>query len=112
MNLFSRNLAVWIFIIILLIALFNLFQGSSTRPVDKPIAYSEFITDVEAGLVSNVTLQGRKIFGTYKENRGARVFETLAPEDPNLVAMLQKNGVQIRVEEIDTGPSAIFQMLI
>jgi cell division protease FtsH len=111
-NLFSRNLAVWIFIIILLIALFNLFQGSSTRPVDSPIAYSDFVTEVEAGRVNNVTMQGRKIYGTYKENGSEREFETLAPEDPNLVAMLQKNGVQIRVEEIDNGPSAIFQMLI
>ena len=46
---FSRNLALWVIIALLVFALFNLFQGSSTRAPQSGLAFSDFLTSVESG---------------------------------------------------------------
>ena len=51
MNNFSKNLALWIIIGLLLIALFNLFQGPSSRGPQTSMAFSDFLSEVEAGRV-------------------------------------------------------------
>ena len=47
MNNFSKNLALWVIIGLLLIALFNLFQSPSTRGTSSNLAFSDFLTEVE-----------------------------------------------------------------
>ena len=49
MNNFGKNLALWIIIALLLVALFNLFQSSSSRGTQPPLAYSDFIAEVDKG---------------------------------------------------------------
>ena len=48
---FSRNLALWVIIALLVFALFNLFQGTSTRDAQNELPFSEFLADVDAGKV-------------------------------------------------------------
>ncbi len=90
-----RNFAVWVIIAMLLFALFNLFQqpGGSTRA--DTLSYSEFIAKVEAGAVRDVTIAGDQITG--KLNDG-KAFETVAPNDPNLVTTLSEKGVNISAQ--------------
>ena len=90
-----RNFAVWVIIAMLLFALFNLFQqpGGSTRA--DSLTYSEFIAKVEAGAVRDVTIAGDQITG--KLNDG-KPFETVAPNDPNLVTTLSEKGVNISAQ--------------
>ena len=45
---FSRNAALWIVIILLLFALFSVFQGSGTTSPQQQLAYSDFVSRVEA----------------------------------------------------------------
>jgi len=56
-NNFGKNLALWIIIGLLLVALFNLFQSSTTHTPQPSLAYSEFINDVNRGEVRQVTIQ-------------------------------------------------------
>ncbi|MFX4223655.1 MAG: ATP-dependent metallopeptidase FtsH/Yme1/Tma family protein [Thalassobaculum sp.] len=56
MNNFGKNLALWIIIGVLLVALFNLFQGSNTRTAQRSLAYSDFLSEVESGRVNQVTI--------------------------------------------------------
>jgi cell division protease FtsH len=89
---FSRNAALWIIIALLLFALFNLFQGSSTREPSQQVAYSQFLQQVENGEVTEVTIQGQEVTGTL---RNGQQFKTFAPEDNTLVPTLRDNGVRI-----------------
>ena len=89
---FSRNAALWIIIVLLLFALFNLFQGTSQQAPDRQVAFSDFMQRVENGDVSRVTIQGQKVKGQFRDGRE---FQTVAPKDPNLVSNLRDNGVQI-----------------
>ena len=69
-------------IVILMVGLFNLFQGSGKRTAQQDIPYSDFMSFVEQGTVSKVTIEGQKITGQYKTGTGS--FTVFAPNDPNL----------------------------
>jgi cell division protease FtsH len=99
---FSKNAALWIVIILLLFALFNLFQGTTTRGPHKEVSYSEFVTDVENDKVREVTIQGNNISGEYRDGRQ---FSTYKPDDPDLVSRLEKSNVDIMAKpEESTNP--------
>ncbi len=98
---FSRNAALWIIIVLLLFALFNLFQGSTSRGPQQQLAFSDFVDQVETGQISEVTIQGQQITG---QTRDGRQFQSYAPEDANLVTQLRENDVRINaapVEEVN-----------
>ncbi|MSO81139.1 MAG: ATP-dependent metallopeptidase FtsH/Yme1/Tma family protein [Alphaproteobacteria bacterium] len=92
MNNFGRNLALWIVIALLVVALFNLFSGSGQRTGEQQLAFSDFLNQVEQGQVASVVIQGRELSGRL---RGNQTFTTYTPDDPGLVARLREHGVQI-----------------
>ncbi|NNG05010.1 MAG: ATP-dependent metallopeptidase FtsH/Yme1/Tma family protein, partial [Inquilinus sp.] len=110
MNNFGKNLALWIIIALLLVALFNLFQRQSTPGSQQPIAYSKFIEDVERGQVQRVTIKGPTIDGQYKGTGGT--FSTYSPDDPGLVERLSEAGVEISAMPDDSNSPSIFTYLL
>jgi cell division protease FtsH len=109
-NNFGRNLALWVIVALLLVALFNLFQpSSSTRQTGQQVAYSDFLNEVNGGRVRDVTIQGRTLTGKLSDGQG---FSTYTPEDPTLIGKLTDKGVRVvaRPEESDVNP--LFQILI
>ena len=96
MNNVGRNLALWIIIALLLLTLFNLFKGQSTRDPATPLAFSEFLDRVESGQVRDVTIEGDQITGHLSGT--GQSFLTYTPDDPGLVGRLRSNGVLINVK--------------
>jgi cell division protease FtsH len=103
-NNFGRNLALWVIVALLLVALFNLFQpsGGNSRSAQQ-VAYSDFLNEVGAGHVRDVVIQGRTVTGQLSDGR---TFQTYTPEDPQLVSKLTEKGVRVvaRPEESDVNP--------
>nr|WP_246603303.1 ATP-dependent zinc metalloprotease FtsH [Falsiroseomonas tokyonensis] len=103
-------MALWVIVALLLVALFNLFQpsGGASRTAQQ-VAYSDFLNEVNAGQVRDVTIQGRTVTGQLNDGRS---FSTFTPEDPQLVSRLTDKGVRVvaRPEESDVNP--LFQILI
>ena len=106
---FSRNMAVWAIIGILVFLLFNMFQGNAPRSPHTTMAFSDFILSVEAGDVRKVEIQGQEIRGQYRDGRQ---FQTYAPDDPTLVATLRNKGVQISALPDDDDSPTLFSILI
>jgi cell division protease FtsH len=96
-------------ILVLLIGLFNLFQGAPHRSADLPVPYSTFLDKVETGDVKKVTIEGRKI--RIVDNAGAH-FITNSPDDPNLVDKLVKHKVIIEAEPQEEGMPTLFAVLL
>jgi cell division protease FtsH len=93
MNANLRNFALWVIIVLLLLALFTVFQGGpGQRSVSQDISFSQLLSDVDAGKVRDVVIQGPEIHGTYTDGRG---FNTYAPNDPGLVQHLYAKQVTI-----------------
>ena len=106
---FSRNLALWAIIALLVFALFNLFQSSPQRGSSSSVAYSEFLSQVRNGEVEKVTIQGQTITGRW---RNGGTFATYAPVDANMVAELTRSGVVIEVKPSEEGTPSLWSILI
>ena len=76
MNSNFRNLAIWVVILLLLMALFNLFQNPSQSRRGNEISYSDFLAGVESGSIADVTIAKHRISGSYRD-KGA-TFTTIA----------------------------------
>ena len=109
MNNFTKNLALWVIIGLLLIALFNLFQNPSGRGPQASLAFSDFLAEVENGRVRDVTIQGSTIGGHFSDGRS---FSTYAPEDPNLVNRLTEHGVRITAAPVDDSMPSLLGVLV
>ena len=73
------------------------------------MAFSDFVTAVEQGDVREVTIQGQGISGQFRDGRQ---FQTYAPDDPNLVNTLRKQGVRIRALPSDEDSPTLFSILL
>ena len=89
----SRNLMLWAIILVCVVALFNLFQGSAPRNASREIYFSDFMAAVERSEIQDVTIQGNNISGSFKSGGD---FRTYAPEDPGLVPTLREHSVTIK----------------
>ena len=111
MNNVGRNLALWIIIALLLLTLFNLFQGQSSRDPATPLAFSEFLDRVESGQVRDVTIEGNQITGHLAGT--GQSFSTYMPDDPGLVSRLRSNSVLIDVKPSgDESVSPVYGVLL
>jgi cell division protease FtsH len=110
MNSNFQKLAIWVAILVLLAALFNLFNNNTAQSRrGEEITYSEFLNAVEAGNVSDATLSGNRIVGTLAEGG---TFQTYAPEDPGLVERLRAKNVKFKVAPRDEDVPSILNVLL
>jgi len=83
----------------MMILLFQVFKKETKQT--GQLSYSEFLNMVEQGEVSQVTIQGDKIFGN--SNQG-RIFRTFAPKDLELIKILRNKEIEITAKPDDTSP--------
>ncbi|MGI3187002.1 ATP-dependent zinc metalloprotease FtsH [Nioella aestuarii] len=88
----ARNIAFWVILFLLILALFNLFSGNQSTMSARSVAYSDFIAQVEGGAVSNVVLDGETIQFT----TGQGTFETTRPSEVDVTPVLLENDVRIQ----------------
>ena len=93
MNQFYKNLALWLVIGIVLIALFNMFSQPLTQQSD--VVFSDFMDQVEKGQVNEVVINGDNISGKYMD--GTSFQTTAPPKDPDLIKSLRQKNVRIVV---------------
>jgi cell division protease FtsH len=105
-----RNLALWIIIALLLVALFNLFQGTGSHPQATAMNYSDFDQQVVQGNVHTVTIQGHQIKGTL--NSGQSFTTYTPPDDPNLTQRLLDHRVSVGVQPEDDGMPSLIGILV
>ena len=81
MNANLRNFALWVIIVLLLLALFTLFQNPGQRTSSQDISFSQLLSEVDQNRVRDVVIQGPDIHGTFTNGSS---FQTYAPNDPTL----------------------------
>ena len=102
-----KNIVLWIIVAIVLMQVFSAF---GPQPADETeLDYSEFISNVKTGSVSEVLIQGRTITGTLTNDAE---FTTFSPDyDPGLMGDLINNGVKIKAEPAEQ-TSLLMQIFI
>lgn len=99
MNAFYKNLSMWLVIGLTMVLLFNLFNKPPTQSLE--VSYSDFIASVDKRAVEKVQINGNVLTGTLS---GGGAFKVIAPDDPEMLPMLRKAGVEIRVKEQEQTP--------
>ena len=99
MNNFGKNIAVWVIISLVLVAIFNVFQGGSSKNTGNAIAYSDFLARVNAGEVREVSIQGDKIFGA---SSSGVPFYSFIPKEDELANKLSEKGIKVTSEPVES----------
>ncbi|SIT74384.1 ATP-dependent zinc metalloprotease FtsH [Pontibaca methylaminivorans] len=92
----ARNIAFWVVLFLLVLALFNLFSGSGSTLQSREIAYSDFVQSVEKGEVNQATIDGEQI--RYRGSDG-RDYVTIKPQDADVTNYLIDKNVAVRAEK-------------
>ncbi len=96
----ARNIAFWVVLFLLILALFNVFSGGQTNVNSRTVSYSEFIGLVDEGKVESVTLDGENILFrgddgleyTTIQPRGAEVTDRLIERNVPVSAKAQEQS--------------------
>jgi cell division protease FtsH len=108
LNDLTKNILLWVVIVLVLLAVFSRYMPTVGQPQD--IKYSEFLDDVRAERVDSVVMQAEMIYGEMKDKS---TFKTRNPETDYtaLIGMLDKAHVKIEARE-PKQPNFIGQLLL
>jgi cell division protease FtsH len=108
LNDLTKNILLWVVIVIVLLLVFSRYMPTTGQPQDIP--YSTFIDDVKNNRVQSVVMQGEMIYGEHKDKS---TFKTRNPETDYtaLIGTLLKSGVTIDSRE-PKQPNFIGQLLL
>ena len=109
MNTFTKNLFLWITIILVVLLLFNLFQNGNSGRVSTELAYSDFVESVKAGNIREVTISGNSISAA---TTSGRTITTFSPQGANIVSLLENSGVRIIGKPVEREVSWILSTLL
>jgi cell division protease FtsH len=96
LNDLTKNILLWVVIVLVLLAVFSRYMPTVGQPQDIP--YSTFIEDVKGNRVESVVLQGEMVYGVRKDKS---TFKTHNPETDYtaLIGTLLKSGVMLDSRE-------------
>jgi len=104
-----KNLMMWSVIVLLIVGLFQLYQNPKQSIMSDKIPFSSFLTNLEEGRVMKVEIKGNEIKGVLSDDT---VFNTYAPNDPNLVEKLSSKGVDITASPQDDKMPSLLGVLL
>jgi len=96
-----KTVIFWLVIVVSAILLWQVVRSGSSAKTEKPVNFSEFLTNVDQGNVSEVTIDAQQLRGKFKDNSG---FTTTAPVNyPDMIKSLRDKGVNITVRDVTNG---------
>ena len=91
----ARNIVFWVVLFLLIVSLFNIFSGGSNSLQASSRNYSEFVSAVDNGTVTEVTIDGEKLLYTAADGRS---YVSIKPSDANITDLLLDKGIPVRAE--------------
>ncbi|MEL7213241.1 MAG: ATP-dependent zinc metalloprotease FtsH [Pseudomonadota bacterium] len=91
----ARNIAFWVVLFLVILALFNLFNGGQNNLQSRSISYSEFVAAVDGGNVAQVTLDGEQV--RFRGNDG-NDYVTIKPTDAEITQMLIDANIPVQAQ--------------
>ncbi len=88
-----KNIFIWLFIVLLGLFIFNIYY--KPKKTYEQVIFSDFVEAVRSNNILSVTIQGRNIYGIYKDGKE---FKSYAPDDPELIKILREHNVKIHAK--------------
>jgi cell division protease FtsH len=92
----ARNIAFWVVLFLLILALFNLFSGGGSTLQSREASYSDFVKAVDNNSVASVTIDGEQV--RFRTDDG-QDFVTIKPEDAAVTDLLIEKDIPVRAEQ-------------
>ncbi|HLS83561.1 MAG TPA: ATP-dependent metallopeptidase FtsH/Yme1/Tma family protein, partial [Arenimonas sp.] len=108
MNDLAKNLALWLVVAVVLMLVFQGFNGQGNA--SRALNYNEFIAEVKSGRVQEVVIADNGIAVQGKRRDGS-TFRTATPRDDRMLDTLFENNVQI-VQQEPEGRSLFWQLVM
>ncbi len=105
----SRNMLVWLLAIVLLSLSFGGFGNGVKNNNGTELAFSDFMDSAEKKQISEVTIEGPHVFGTFTDGKK---FSTYTPYDPSMVETLRASGVKVKAQPEDTSANTFWGIII
>jgi cell division protease FtsH len=97
-----KSLLFWLVLVIVGVLVWNF--STTLQPRDRPVTFSDFMSWVDSGQVSQVTITGNEITGTTKANESFRTYAP--PQYDGLANKLIDRSVTITAKEATASPWA------
>ena len=110
MNNSGKNFAVWVIVALVLVLLFNMFEGSKNSETTSKIPYSEFLKLVESDKVNDVSMVGRNIVGHLDD--GSKFTTYTPPNDPKLIENLSAHNIVINAAPEEEAVSPLLGLFL
>ncbi len=101
-----KNLLFWVVLIVLIVALFNVFTNGQSVNTSRNISFSSFLNEVEQNNVLSVVIDGEKL--TAFHDTGER-FKTIIPQGFDITSLLIEYKVNIEAQPQE--PSGLMAFL-
>jgi cell division protease FtsH len=89
-----KRSALWLIIGFSLLAVFNLYNGTSTKQIPE-VNYSEFVIQVENGQVADTFIRGDHVMRRFLDGHTYTTF--LPAKYPSIIQNLVKNHARIKI---------------
>ena len=111
---FGKNIFIWLVIGILIVALFNMFQGGMETSGYSRLPFSDFLNKVEQDQVGDVTIRNTQAKGASITGHltDGTAFFTQSPDYPGLVDKLTAKGVKISAVTDDGKMDSFWSVLL
>jgi len=91
----ARNIAFWVVLFLLVLALFNLFNGGQSTLSSQEKSYSEFVSYVESKDVTAAQIDGERV--VFTRSNGETYF-TIVPPDTDVAKELLESDISFSAE--------------
>ncbi len=99
LNPLQKNIALWLVISLVFVLLYHLFNQPKNTP--GTLIFSDFVSTVEKGQVTEVTIQGENISGKLADGKA---FKTYMPKDAQLIQLFREKNVRVSAKPVEDSP--------
>ena len=109
----GKNIAFWVVLFFLVIALFQMFSTGVNTNLGNSINYSDAVNHIESGRVTSARIDGENLTLTLSDNQQVRTIIPNAPFDNNITQTLLDAGVEVTaVKQARSGLSSLLYSLL
>jgi len=97
-----KTVVFWLVIVLSGVLLWQVVKAGSSGAKERPINFSEFLSNVDQGNVSEVTMIGQEVSGKFKSDKSG--FHVTVPAGyPDMIKELREKGVTMTVKDAAGG---------
>jgi cell division protease FtsH len=96
-----KTVVFWLVIVLSALLLYTVIQNGRNGQKDKEVNFTQFMTDVDAGNVQEVTVDGMQVHGKHKD--GTPFHTTVPTNYPDMIKTLRDKGVSVTFRDINGG---------